>query len=924
VWRKVVVAVWAVVLVGGLALAPLFMRIGNDTMEAPKGTDAYVAQKSFEERFPNQAHEIPVIVLVECVEASACDDVRSQEMTAFYNALKNEVWTYNASENTVLSIESWYEFNGTALDTLKAGFVNKDNRTSFINIMARSSNTTTVRHNFVRFLETQVKALNLQPHMYDIGVTGFDALNSENLDASETQILKVDLVTIPMAISILWYMVGSWRLLGLAVLNMVTSIATSFALVTLLVDGFGAPQPEPTATALLQCVCIALGTDYCLFLLRRFRDELERGATTSHAIYIMMLRAGHVVLMSGVTILLVMLAFVLIPTEAIRMDGVCCAVGIGGCMLVCLTLTPAMLYLAPDFFTHGIVDAPGSPTNTDKETACTALPRPGRCRPWSTCCERGEGAAFGSLDAEDEGTSIEDAQELRRQESALGERDMARDLLVAGPNTMLAEANPDAILEHYTSMEETSAVQPMYQTFRFRLTEFLTTFPNNVIAIVLLYLMVLPLALQILRLDVNQDILHVLPRGSQAAARLHRMYDEFPGGTFAPYYVLVNVPRRQGSSVWNPEIFHLVQQVSRRIVAETACTDAGLTSPAFVAGRQVSFLESELLLDFYKSDLCSLELINHLFSEECMEAAEYTYLWEHAVNPKHDSLLINIVVPFFPFDSKSKVFISRVEDVLGEEESKFNARSKASPEFDDGQTVQLFLNGFQVGPNAIQRQVFGVYPTLCAVTLGGVFLALGFLLRSYFVPLRLILTLFLPLGAVFGLAVLVYQDGILEWTGWASLSRQNGFFWSTPLLVITLVSGLCLDYDVLLISRIMEHRSGGYDIQAAIVKAVCETGGTIAAAGTIMFCAFGGLLLSEQAIIDHVGWLLSTSVLLDTFVVNTILVPALISVGDRFAWTPTKMPMHNLITLQAPEFPVSEVSSATVTSADSQQQQGDP
>jgi uncharacterized membrane protein YdfJ with MMPL/SSD domain len=56
--------------------------------------------------------------------------------------------------------------------------------------------------------------------------------------------------------------------------------------------------------------------------------------------------------------------------------------------------------------------------------------------------------------------------------------------------------------------------------------------------------------------------------------------------------------------------------------------------------------------------------------------------------------------------------------------------------------------------------------------------------------------------------------------------------------------------------------------------------------------------------VNQVGWLLMTAVLFDTFVVNTILVPALLSFGDRIAWAPTKMPMGpGLVTLRDPEFP---------------------
>jgi len=178
------------------------------------------------------------------------------------------------------------------------------------------------------------------------------------------------------------------------------------------------------------------------------------------------------------------------------------------------------------------------------------------------------------------------------------------------------------------------------------------------------------------------------------------------------------------------------------------------------------------------------------------------------------------------------------------------------------------------------------------------------LLRSAFVPVRLALTLVAPLAAVFGTAVLVYQKGWLEWTGLAAFSKTDGMFWYVPILLLSMIVGLALDWDVLLISRIMEHRRAGYDVRAAICKAACETGGTVSAAGVIMCLAFGGMLLSDQLTINMCGFILTLALLLDTFVVNTVLVPALISVGDGVAWWPVRMPRVGLKTLEDEgEFP---------------------
>ncbi len=456
-------------------------------------------------------------------------------------------------------------------------------------------------------------------------------------------------------------------------------------------------------------------------------------------------------------------------------------------------------------------------------------------------------------------------------------------------------------------------VDPKYKTLRFRVARFVTAYPNNVVVLVLLYLAAVPLALQIRNVHLDENILHLLPRNGDEMARLTRMYAEFPGGTFAPFDVLLAAPRGPGGAppprevLWE-RLWPVAQRVSERLVAETVCGEEGgsVGGPAWSAGRRVARVEALALLEAARSQACEWRLVERLAPASCELAREYQFLWRHAVNAQGDSMLVTAVVPFFPFDSKITAFIARTNAILAEEAADANAGLARE------QHIELFLTGFVVGPEALRVGVLAVFPWMCALTLCGIFFVLSVMLKSYFVPVRLALTLLLPLGSVFGLAVLVYQDGILDWTGLQSVSSTGGFFWSLPILVVTVSAGLVLDYDLFLISSIMEARQRGYDIRAATCKAVGEAGPTISAAGVIMTAVFCGLLMSDQSLVDQSGWLLSTTVLVDTLLVNTILVPALVSLGDSVAWYPTVMPSHALITLDSPEFTEQDPSASSI------------
>ena len=92
-------------------------------------------------------------------------------------------------------------------------------------------------------------------------------------------------------------------------------------------------------------------------------------------------------------------------------------------------------------------------------------------------------------------------------------------------------------------------------------------------------------------------------------------------------------------------------------------------------------------------------------------------------------------------------------------------------------------------------------------------------------------------------------------------------------------------------------------MQAAIIKGVWETNSTITVAGLIMAAVFGGMLLSNQIAVNQFGFLLCFSVIFDTFVVQSMLMPAILSLNfAKYAWFPRKLPEENLITLSDDEF----------------------
>lgn len=160
---------------------------------------------------------------------------------------------------------------------------------------------------------------------------------------------------------------------------------------------------------------------------------------------------------------------------------------------------------------------------------------------------------------------------------------------------------------------------------------------------------------------------------------------------------------------------------------------------------------------------------------------------------------------------------------------------------------------------------------------------------SIMVPVRLGFALLFTLAATFGTGAIIYQTTLLHGM-FPSLADFDGISFEVVPMVTGVAIALGLDYDIFLVSRIVEFRVHRYSDRASIFRAVLKTGDVISGAGIIMSLAFTGLCFSDKLLFQQMGVLLITSVLFDTFVVRTILVPALMLIAQGWNWWPRDMP----------------------------------
>ncbi|WP_277453084.1 MMPL family transporter [Janibacter sp. DB-40] len=186
------------------------------------------------------------------------------------------------------------------------------------------------------------------------------------------------------------------------------------------------------------------------------------------------------------------------------------------------------------------------------------------------------------------------------------------------------------------------------------------------------------------------------------------------------------------------------------------------------------------------------------------------------------------------------------------------------------------------GLNAIQVDVSeklqdALVPYL-AVVVGLAFVLLMLVFRSVLVPLTATLGFVLSTMATLGATVLVFQEGLFGLVDGAPLISF------LPILMIGIVFGLAMDYQVFLVTRMREAYVHGESAHEAVVDGFRHGARVVTAAAVIMISVFAAFVLQPDNLIKSMGFALATAVLLDAFVVRMALIPALMYLlGDR-AW----------------------------------------
>jgi uncharacterized membrane protein YdfJ with MMPL/SSD domain len=199
--------------------------------------------------------------------------------------------------------------------------------------------------------------------------------------------------------------------------------------------------------------------------------------------------------------------------------------------------------------------------------------------------------------------------------------------------------------------------------------------------------------------------------------------------------------------------------------------------------------------------------------------------------------------------------------------------------------AHLSVGGSTARQLDVQDLVSGSMWKILLFVLGVSYVVLLILLRSVLLPLKAVVMNLLSVGAAYGVLVAVFQWGWLG--GFLGLEKVGYLDWLTPPLVLAVVFGLSMDYEVFLLSRIRERWEATGDSRQAVAEGLAASAKTITSAAVIMAAVFAVFIFTGVPSIKQIGLGNAVAIILDATLVRLVLVPAAMELlGDWNWWLP--------------------------------------
>ena len=871
--RYAVILVWLALGVLSCFFVLRFIASTTLTFDPPPGTPAAAAEDALAASFPQIASGCQLSAYIQSSSNLSLVRATVKNLTSVYL----ERLTKRFADK--ITISSYFQLMDLDMPTMASTLINARKTSMVIPIILQDHETSQrAQDSSVEIedvLRTTAKDTAVEADV-QVSVVGFPLFVHSIVTSISDEMSIMDAVVLPLAMLVLALSVQSLRLIFIPIFAVALTLSTSFGVMYIVARNTAVSSVTPS---LMMSLCIAMSIDYSLFVLARFVEELDQGIRGPEVVLRVLRTSGKTVLVSGVTLMISFLGLLTFPLELLRSFGLGCGVTIGMALLISLTFSPSVLLCFPKFFEKANQEHPiqfllnicsRKHRKGADDAVASALTSP------TPAVRAASGGTFSPNTRSPAQLFPPENDHLfctNTRESSVAQR--TSQLAPPGAEgdeedarqSMIQKLRSSAVLLRASLVENASRAREQEdpsQSIFINLKHILVC-PWNFCVLLAVALVVTPAAMQCFKLQTTDSFFGYLPRGSTPAKNYRDMATDFGFGFTLPFrFVFTNGGIPGSPTVYTETFFNTAREFLLRLVNDTRISprvrlDAFQGLPS-VAGRWFSFSDVKACLDLSPDCIHDIVALTSLVSND-----------SHA-------MLVYATISVEPLSPQGRAVYHQF--LLNVDEFAATAKERAN--------IQIFISGDGPGSMDAVDRIYELFPRIAGLTATVIFVLVGFSFRSVVVPLRSIVSVALTEALVFGVAVAVYQTpGVLEWTGWSHVQTEDGISWSAPVVAFTVIVGIALDYDIFLITRVVEiMQDTAIPTTSAILLALCSTAKIITAAGVVMAVAFFGLLMSGIPILNLMGFLLVVAVLFDTFVVRALVVPSMMSLFGRWNWWP--------------------------------------
>jgi RND superfamily putative drug exporter len=816
-YKFLIIAFWVVAAVVYFIVAPPLSKVGvtDQSQFLPENTESAHARNLLNSKFDTGSQSSSNSALIVVYNKDGLSDQDMERAKALRDWLVSD-----SAPKAVTQVISIFDN-----DALKSSLVSQDGTTMMMNVYFSVAPLTDAAKQAINEIRAQFNEYQ-GSNFY---LTGSAGLLFDMFDSVQKSIDKTTYITIILVIILLLIVYRS----PVASVVPLLAIGISF-LVSRGIIGFLAQAGVPVSTvtdAYLVVTIFGVGTDYCLFIVSRFREELALNEQKNTIEYTMR-RIAPIIVASAITVIIAFLCLSISKFGMTRTSGWSLAIGITITLLAGLTLVPALMSLFGRYLFWPVMKLP-----TPK------LRKYG----WS---QIGKWVANHPI-----WFAVPIIVVLAFAYWAMPDFSLTANTLSQLPKSVQSGEGLQIVRTHFSVGE----MSPLY------------------------------LILQSDQGLTSKDSLDKIGAISTKLATVDGVsrvdYFAIPAGRLK---TLGGQVRTLGASLGTgiPDIskFSQLQSMSNELQVlalrypgvvqstnfNTAVTSlqgisAQLTKLGTAAPADLPTLIPEVQKTLYGLSDALTGLGNEFNLNETTEFTEW--LRAKYISADGTAVRMNIILKKDPYSDEVGSVVKQI-------------RQDVTVDVNDSGLTNV--NDYVGGDAALFYDMLitneADFRVVIIVTSIGILAVIMILLRSVLAPLYMVLTVLFNYGATLGI------------TAWIFLDLLNGerLIFILPVLVFVMLAAVGADYNIFLVSRIREEFEDK-SIKEAVQHSVAHTGGVITSCGIILAGTFATMTSSNLPAMIQIGTPIAIGVLIDTFLVRALLVPSLAVMLGRWNWWPSKL-----------------------------------